>query len=1376
MSFQVNNGGGYVVLNEHKSRILNETKNVSSFVVIGQTLYKLYYEDKLMKTQKEFLEWTKQNLGFSKSTTYEYIISYRIYSQIARNIPKEYRPPMYQSHCQLLSKVPQDKLVETWVDVCRQAPNGVITTAFLELYLDRHQLRGGGNTKGSGGKGNSSLLSVGGGSSSSAVSSPKSTTNDKPASKRSASHIDAFDAAEFEQEAAAMHDKELSNASSLVASMSGVDGSMVDANGSPSVSLSSTTATSTSQLPINESLIFELSKGVVLGHQFEMVLHCVEDFKSAEHRLWFGRVWANLTTVRPLTTASLYASPSTSPGDGPVFEGGLEHLLRIIFTKFAGKEFAEGLFLLRAEFGADWFTPILQHPYCVLRHTNPPAPTYPKSGGGKRRKGQSYANVVATPPPFESYVMFYLGPNIKEFCHVFRAIGLVAGINSWSAVMSVSNVLPNVNLLNPNVLTHPSADAQSGELPLETMANLAAGTVQNASLSEAASALCDIARYSYWSLFLILSLSHFVLADLPPAISNLQCQIDDDCAPLNKRLPHSTGSAGYICVKQLCSYTVIAGEICHKASDCSQYQWVKRQQEKNLSASIILGKPDVNIDEYLSGLCSPKYCTIASFCDSPSDPLFLNRSQSSLQKFARGEACCGGGEAMATCIPSLGNTPLPTCDLSTTCQVSSDFNDINFYCSAVNKRSTLWIGVIITLIGAAFLNVGLNLQKLALRKRHEKTQAKKLQKRMVERLSAIRLGAIRFPSFNGNLKKRASSTNESIEMDYRPTTTDPSSLDGSSQSNLEGDQLAVGREVGNKQLAPPNPSYMNHVSRNHLDLDIDNPAAPALRITARSPTSATVTREDGSTEDIPLPSSPEDKAEFQKNLDFASLVKNPIWVLGMVIFIFSNFLNFIALQFAPQSLVAPLGSISLVVNVVLAPLINQETFTWKDIVGVVMIVAGSSMTVAFAGVNYKLCVLLALFRRVPTIIFLTATAILIVVIFFTIVIIEKNLDLPGSNRSTNEPIIDDEMNSDNPRNPPPAIVVELAEAGPGQPRRSFTTSKVYTLGSMARRASQMFRPNNTEAEINTAKNESGDTIFDHEKSRESTVIGNETLASSSAQIHGALSESIETSSFLISSESSAPAATLSELEVLSSTEPLKTSENQQPPMATLRNRSSFTDEQVMVLSTPSATTASLIPRKSTSTPDTNLETQPARAPSQRAKMTWKQTLLNSFPSPLKNMILQIQAIEILPRFKEKIPLDSKLVRVVLPFSYASLGGLMATITVLFAKSTIHLLSTTFFENENQYNNIYAWLITAVTIITAVSQVYWINMGLQRYDALLQIPVFYVVWTLFDVIGGGVYFSEFDGFNSTQYALFFLAVGIIFVGVGVLGDRLKNSHV
>jgi hypothetical protein len=51
-------------LDELKSSILAETKTLSSFVAIGCALYRLYYTDKLIKNQRDFLAWTKANLGF----------------------------------------------------------------------------------------------------------------------------------------------------------------------------------------------------------------------------------------------------------------------------------------------------------------------------------------------------------------------------------------------------------------------------------------------------------------------------------------------------------------------------------------------------------------------------------------------------------------------------------------------------------------------------------------------------------------------------------------------------------------------------------------------------------------------------------------------------------------------------------------------------------------------------------------------------------------------------------------------------------------------------------------------------------------------------------------------------------------------------------------------------------------------------------------------------------------------------------------------------------------------------------------------------------------------------------------------------------------
>lgn len=152
---------------------------------------------------------------------------------------------------------------------------------------------------------------------------------------------------------------------------------------------------------------------------------------------------------------------------------------------------------------------------------------------------------------------------------------------------------------------------------------------------------------------------------------------------------------------------------------------------------------------------------------------------------------------------------------------------------------------------------------------------------------------------------------------------------------------------------------------------------------------------------------------------------------------------------------------------------------------------------------------------------------------------------------------------------------------------------------------------------------------------------------------------------------------------------------------------------------------------------------------------------------------RIQRIEFIPTLPEHklIRRDSPLLRFCLPLSYAALGGMMASYTVLFAKSLINLLVTSIFDGQNQFTSVLAWVILVVTVVTAVSQVYWINMGLKKYDALLQVPVFFTIWVLLDIVGGGIYYGEFDGFTPEKYALFCLGVLIVFFGVALLAKRL-----
>jgi len=76
--------------------------------------------------------------------------------------------------------------------------------------------------------------------------------------------------------------------------------------------------------------------------------------------------------------------------------------------------------------------------------------------------------------------------------------------------------------------------------------------------------------------------------------------------------------------------------------------------------------------------------------------------------------------------------------------------------------------------------------------------------------------------------------------------------------------------------------------------------------------------------------------------------KEPFWILGMVCVCVGSLLDFTALAFVDQAVVAPLGSLTLVSNVFFAPLLLKEKVTRQQLYYTFLIVAGSIIAVAFA--------------------------------------------------------------------------------------------------------------------------------------------------------------------------------------------------------------------------------------------------------------------------------------------------------------------------------------------------------------------------------------------------------------------------------------------
>lgn len=103
------------------------------------------------------------------------------------------------------------------------------------------------------------------------------------------------------------------------------------------------------------------------------------------------------------------------------------------------------------------------------------------------------------------------------------------------------------------------------------------------------------------------------------------------------------------------------------------------------------------------------------------------------------------------------------------------------------------------------------------------------------------------------------------------------------------------------------------------------------------------------------------------------------------------------------------------------------------------------------------------------------------------------------------------------------------------------------------------------------------------------------------------------------------------------------------------------------------------------------------------------------------------------------------------FSYAAISGIVGSQSILFAKTSVELVMDTANGGRLFLLDPVAYLILLSMGGTVTLQIYWLNCGLARWDALYNVPVFQSFWILVSVVGGGVFYREFNGFDVLQVA-------------------------
>ncbi|KAJ1855470.1 hypothetical protein GGH12_003440 [Coemansia sp. RSA 1822] len=128
-------------------------------------------------------------------------------------------------------------------------------------------------------------------------------------------------------------------------------------------------------------------------------------------------------------------------------------------------------------------------------------------------------------------------------------------------------------------------------------------------------------------------------------------------------------------------------------------------------------------------------------------------------------------------------------------------------------------------------------------------------------------------------------------------------------------------------------------------------------------------------------------------------------------------------------------------------------------------------------------------------------------------------------------------------------------------------------------------------------------------------------------------------------------------------------------------------------------------------------------------------------------------------------------RYVSGFLSAVISGLICSQTLLLAKSGIGLVVLTL-QGDMQFNDPLALAIVIGLVITALSNLYYIQRALRLCSTLTVVPLCYCSSSLSALLSSLVYFDQFPLLSPVQVAM--IAMGICLLGTGVLLLSLKTE--
>lgn len=125
-------------------------------------------------------------------------------------------------------------------------------------------------------------------------------------------------------------------------------------------------------------------------------------------------------------------------------------------------------------------------------------------------------------------------------------------------------------------------------------------------------------------------------------------------------------------------------------------------------------------------------------------------------------------------------------------------------------------------------------------------------------------------------------------------------------------------------------------------------------------------------------------------------------------------------------------------------------------------------------------------------------------------------------------------------------------------------------------------------------------------------------------------------------------------------------------------------------------------------------------------------------------------------------------------SYALISGILSAHSLLVAKSAVELLVRTIVDHNNQFNRFQSWLILLALLFFALTQLYYLHLGLRLCSTSVLYPFVFCVYNIIAILDGLIYFRQASRLSALHAGLIAVGTVILLSGVLALSWRLDDT--